>query len=157
MSRNISRAMLAMACFTLLVMGFAPAAKAQGCSLSQTAGKWGFSTNGTVVGIGPRQSIGVFTLDAAGNLLHGKGTASLNGAVTDEIFSGTYTVNPGCTGTITVEFFDASGNKTLAATGDLVFVEDMRELRMIYKTAVLPDGTALAPVIVVDAKRINEQ
>jgi hypothetical protein len=157
MSRNISKAMLAMACFTLISMGFTLAARAQACSLSQTAGKWGVSTNGTVVGIGPRQSVATFTLDAAGNVLHGKGTASLNGTVTDEIFSGTYTVNPDCTGTMTVEFFDASGNKTLAATGDLVFVQDMRELLLIYKTAVLPDGTALAPVIVVDGKRINEQ
>jgi hypothetical protein len=110
-----------------------------------------------VVGIGPRQSIGIFTLDPAGNVLHGKGTASLNGTVTDEIFSGTYSVNPDCTGTMAVEFFDASGNKTLAATGDLVFVQDMRELRLIYRTAELSDGTALAPVIVVDGKRINEQ
>jgi hypothetical protein len=49
MSRKISKAMLAMACFNLLGMGFAPVASAQACSLSQTAGKWGFSTNGTVV------------------------------------------------------------------------------------------------------------
>jgi hypothetical protein len=143
---------------TTLLMNITATAQGVGpaCSLSQTAGKWGFSTNGTIVGIGPRQSVGIFTLDAAGNVLNGKGTASLNGMISDEMFSGAYTVNLDCTGTMTVEFVDPSGNKTLAATGDLVFVQDMRELRLIYRTAVLSDGTALAPVIVVDAKRTRE-
>ena len=97
MSRNVSRAMPAIACFALFCAGFAPGSQAQGCSLSQTAGRWAVSTNGTVIGIGPRVSAGIFTLDAAGNV-HGKATSSLNGAVTSEYFAGTYSVSPDCTG-----------------------------------------------------------
>ncbi len=141
------------ALFVLLV----PAARAQdegACSNASVAGKWGFTTNGTVVGIGPRDSLGIFTLDGAGNLLNGKATASLNGSVTEETFSGTYTVNPDCTGRLAIQIFDLSGNKILTATLDLVFDNNVRELRAIFTSAVLPNGTPLGTVITVNAKRL---
>jgi hypothetical protein len=139
--------------FATLTLFAAPSAHAQQCSLAGVEGKWGFTTNGTVVGIGPRSSLGIFTLDGAGNLLKGKATASLNGSVTDEIFSGTYTVNPDCTGKLAIDISDLSGNKILTATLDLVFDDNVRELRAIFTSAVLPNGTPLATVITVDGKR----
>ncbi len=137
-----------------------PAARARGegaCSNLTVAGKWGFTTSGTVVGIGPRASLGIFTLDAAGNLLNGKATASLNGVVTDETFSGTYTVNPDCTGKLAIDIFNLSGNKILTATLDLVFDDNVQETRAIFTSAVLPNGTPLATVITVDARRLFPQ
>lgn len=125
-----------------------------GCSVASVAGKWGFTTNGTVVGIGPRDSQGIFTLDGAGNLVNGKGTASLNGSVTDETFTGTYSVSRDCTGTLAIEIFDPSGNKILTGTLDIIFDDNVRELRAIYTSAVLPDGTALGVVITAQAKRV---
>ena len=125
-----------------------------GCSLASVAGKWGFTTNGTVVGIGPRDSLGIFTLDGAGNLVNGKATASLNGSVTDEAFAGTYSVNPDCTGKLAIVISDPSGNKILTATLDLVFDNNVRELRALFTSAVLPNNTPLATVITVDAKRL---
>jgi hypothetical protein len=83
MKRNISVATLTMILLNMLYLGLAPTARAQderGCSNASVAGKWGFTTNGTVVGIGPRDSLGIFTLDKAGNLLNGKATSSLNAA-----------------------------------------------------------------------------
>jgi hypothetical protein len=157
MKRNISVATLTMILLNMLYLGLAPTARAQderGCSNASVAGKWGFTTNGTVVGIGPRDSLGIFTLDKAGNLLNGKATSSLNGSVTDETFSGTYSVNPDCTGKLTIQIFDLSGNKILAATLDLVFDSDVRELRAIFTSAVLPNGTPLGTVITVQAKRL---
>jgi hypothetical protein len=157
MKRNISLTTLSMILLTMLYAGLAPTARAQdevGCSNASVAGKWGFTTNGTVVGIGPRDSIGILTLDGAGNLLKGKATSSLNGTVTDETFSGTYTVNPDCTGKLAIQIFDLSGNKILAATLDLVFDNNVRELRAIFTSAVLPNGTPLATVITVQAKRL---
>lgn len=139
--------------FAMVALGAAPSARAQQCSSAGVAGKWGFTTSGTVVGIGPRASVGIFTLDAAGNLLKGKGTSTLNGVVTDETFSGTYTVNPDCTGKLTADIFDLSGNKILTGTLDLVFDNNVRELRAIFTSAALPNGTPLATVITVDAKR----
>lgn len=125
-----------------------------GCSLTSVEGKWGFTTNGTVVGIGPRDSLGIFTLDGDGNLVNGKATASLNGVVTDETFSGTYTVNHDCTGKLAIQIFDPSGNKILTATLDLVFDSNVREIRALFNSAVLPNNMPLATVITVEAKRL---
>jgi len=138
-------------------LGLVPAARAQdegGCSNASVAGKWGFTTNGTVVGIGPRDSLGIFTLDGAGKLVNGRATASLNGTITDEMFSGTYSVNPDCTGKLAIEIFELSGNMLLTATLNIVFDDNVRELRAMYTSAVLPNGTALGTVITVQAKRL---
>jgi hypothetical protein len=139
------------------LLSLAPAMRAQderGCSNASVAGRWGFTTNGTVVGIGPRDSLGIFTLDGAGNLLNGKATSSLNGSVTDETFSGTYSVNPDCTGKFSIEIFDLSGNKLLTATLNIVFDDNVRELRAMYTSAVLPNGTPLGTVITAQGKRL---
>src|ERR1700730_10330135 len=121
MKHKVVSATLLMICLAAMYMGLAQAAQAETCSTAKAAGKWGFTTNGTVVGIGPRASLEIFTLDGAGNLLNGKATASLNGSVTDETFSGTYSANPDCTGKLAIQIFDPSGNKILTATLNLVF------------------------------------
>jgi hypothetical protein len=157
MKRNISQTTLVMIFLMMLYVGLAPAASAQnegGCSNATVAGKWGFTTNGTIVGIGPRDSLGIFTLDGAGNLVNGKATASLNGSVTEETFSGTYSVNPDCTGKLSIQIFDLSGNKILSATLNLVFDDNVREMRALFTSAVLPTGTPLGTVITVQAKRL---
>jgi len=156
MQHKISRATVTIIGFAFLWANFALATEAKVCSLSRTAGKWGFTTNGTVVGVGPRVSLGIFTLDASGNLRNGKATASLNGAVTGEAFSGAYSVNSDCTGKLAVDVFDLSGNKAFTATLDLVFDEDVQELRGMFTSTVTAAGVALAPVIAVDARRIHE-
>ena len=91
----------------------APAHAAGPCSLARAAGKWSFTDNGTVIGVGPRTAVGTLTLDASGNVSNGVATSSLNGAIADETFSGTYTVNPDCSGTISV---------TISSGGVEVFV-----------------------------------
>lgn len=140
---------------TLLTLAQATRAQDEGgCSNASVTGKWGFTTNGTVVGIGPRDSVGIFTLDGAGKLVNGKATASLNGNITDETFSGTYSVNPDCTGKLAIEIFDLLGNKLLTATLNVVFDDSVRELRAIFTSAVLPNGTALGTVITAQAKRL---
>ncbi len=140
--------------FAAVALSAVPSAHAQQCSLASVAGKWGFTTSGTVVGIGPRASVGIFTLDGAGNLLKGKATASLNGAVTEETFSGTYTMNPDCTGKLAADIFDASGNKILTITVNLVFDDNVREARGVFTSAMLPNGTPLGTVIAVEGKKI---
>lgn len=135
-------------------LSVAPAMRAQECSNASVAGKWGFTANGTVVGIGPRASLGIFTLDGAGNFLNGKATSSLNGSVTDETASGTYAVNPDCTGKFVVVISDLSGNKLLTATLEVVFDDNLRHLRALYTSVVLPNNTPLATVITADGKRL---
>jgi hypothetical protein len=155
MKRAILRITMAIL-FGGTLLSLVPTMRAQdegGCSNASVAGRWGFTTNGTVVGIGPRSSLGIFTLDRAGNLVKGKATASLNGSVTDETFAGTFTVNPDCTGKLTITISDLAGNKILVATLDLVFDDHVRQMRGIFTSAVLPNGTPLGTVITVDAKR----
>jgi hypothetical protein len=89
----------------------------RGCSLETVAGNWTVSDTRTVTGIGPRAAVGTFTFDTEGNLLNGAATLSLNGTIAGETFSGAYTVNSNCTGTINGEIFDASsGAELFAAT-----------------------------------------
>lgn len=129
-------------------------AHGQSCSLARAAGQYGFSDNGTVVGVGLRVAVGIFTLDAAGNL-NGKGTSSLNGAVADETFSGEYTADSDCTGTFkNIQIRDLSGNLLLTITADLAWDDSMKQLRAIFTSATLPDGTSLLTVIGADARKM---
>src|SRR5215469_4730686 len=69
---------------SLLLTISAPAqADGPSCSLSRAAADWTFTDNGTVIGIGPRAALGKFTLTAAGNLLNGVATSSLNGVIAE--------------------------------------------------------------------------
>jgi hypothetical protein len=124
-----------------------------GCSTERAAGRWGFTDSGTVVGIGPRTAVGVFALDGNGNLLNGVATSSLNGSVAEETFSGTYTVNPNCTGTLSVGIY-VSGSLSYTVTLNLAFDDDMKALRGLFTSAVVePSGTPLSTVIALDARK----
>jgi hypothetical protein len=157
MNRTFSKSLLAIACFLPLATVSAPAGNAQACSASQVAGKWAAWTNGNVNGIGPRVSAGIFTLDTVGNVTHGKATSSLAGTVISEVFSGTYSVNPDCTGELLLNIFDTSGNKLFTATLAVYFDDGGQELRGIYTSAVTPppNNTALLTEIVVDGRKVG--
>lgn len=138
----------------VLTVGLAAPAHADdnNCSLARSAGKWSFTDQGTVVGIGPRTAMGVFTFDGEGNLQNGIATSSLNGAIASETFSGTYTVNPDCTGTISIDIF-SSGTEILAVTLSIAFDQDMKHVRGIFTSAATPNGTQLSTVINLDARK----
>jgi len=138
--------------FTTALAVPAYAQESHACSLARSGGKWSFTDQGTVLGIGSRTAIGVFALDGAGNLQNGIATASLAGSVASETFSGTYTVNPDCTGTISVEIF-SSGTEILAVTLSIAFDEDMKHIRGIFSSATTPNRTQLATVIILDAQK----
>jgi hypothetical protein len=157
MTRNIAPRALVIVFAVTLVLSMAGTAQAadSACSLARAAGTYGFSTSGTVVGVGSRVSAGIFTLDAAGNLVNGKATSSLNGAIAGETFSGTYTVNSDCTGTFNdLEIRDQSGNLLLTITAYLAWDDNMKQLRAIFTSATVPDGTSLLTVISADARKM---
>jgi len=74
------------------------------CSTASVAGRFGFTTTGSIPAVGPVAATGIFAQDASGNIT-GAQTRSLNGSVADETFTGTATVNSDCTGTDTVQVF----------------------------------------------------
>ena len=58
-------------------------------------------SSGTFVGIGPVAGLGRVTLDGNGNSVN-PFTASVNGSIVRAISTGTYTVNSGCSATLTL-------------------------------------------------------
>jgi len=156
MKCSITRTGIAIGFAMAMIVSMASPAQAGGppCSLARAAGNWAFTDNGTVVGIGLRATVGTFTLDAAGNVLNGVATSSLNGSVADETFSGTYTVkNAHCTGTMSLTFYDTSANEILTVTLNLAFDDKMDELRGLFTSATLPNNTPLPTVITLDARQ----
>src|ERR1700680_5061819 len=155
MKSNTSCKCLVSLCAVVLATFIAAPAYAEeshACSLARAAGKWSFTDQGTVLGIGSRTAVGVFTLDRTGNLQNGVATASLAGAVASETFSGTYSVNGDCTGSITVQI-SASGTQILTVTLSIAFDEDMKHMRGIFTSAATPDGTQLLTVINLDGRK----
>lgn len=155
LKRNLSRTALVIvfAATILTSMAATAQAKKNACSFARAAGKYGTSDSGTVVGIGPRAADALLTLDTEGNI-GGPATASLNGSVTHSTLSGTYTVNPDCTGTASFSEFDQSGNVIITATVDFVWVDNMREILFIFTSAKLANGTPLGTVINGNAKKL---
>lgn len=122
------------------------------CSLKRAAGKWSFTDNGTVVGVGPRVAVGILTLDSAGNVSNGVATSSLNGAVAQETFSGTYTVNSDCTGTIQVTIY-SGGAELFAVTLNSAFDEGMKHIRAVFTSVIAPNGASLPTIVALDGKK----
>ena len=122
------------------------------CSLERAAGHYSMTDTGTVVGVGPRTTVAVFTLDGHGNLLNGVGTSSLNGSIASETFSGTYAVNSDCNGSMDVKIYSGT-TELFEITGFLAFDDNMKEMRAVFTSIVTPDGTALASVIGLQARK----
>jgi hypothetical protein len=138
---------------TLSLLAIAPGLHAVTCSNATAAGKWGFTTNGTVIGLGPVGAIGRFSQDVVGNLI-GAQTRSLNGGVADETLTGNVTVNPDCTATGTINVYD-SGTLVRITTVNVIYVNNVRDAHGIFTALVLqPSGIKLPTVITVDLKRL---
>jgi hypothetical protein len=67
---------------------------------------------------------------------------------------GVLTVKSDCTGSITLDFFEA-GVPVRTSVLSLVFDNNQQELRMVQKSFTLPNGTVLPVIIAVEAKRIQ--
>jgi hypothetical protein len=118
--------------FLAALGGNVPAAHAGSCSLTRVAGRYGYTTSGSIPSLGPFAAVGAVSLEASGNF-SGTQTTSINGAILEETVSGTYTVNADCTGTVLVNVYH---NGVLARTTNLsvVFVNNQREFRAIFLT-----------------------
>lgn len=116
-----------------------------GCTLRKLSGDWGYTTNGTRVGVGPVAGAGSYSADRDGNILDGKQTVSFNGLIADETFSGTYTVNDDCTGSAVVVVASPVAPRTSHL--NIVWINDGDDVRMVFTDA----GT----VLTVDGKRIH--
>ena len=125
MKQAITSVVFVMAFVSLLVLGLVSRGQAGECSNASIKGIYGFSCEGTVVGVGPLAVIGVLTADGNGNGSEVE-TISFNGDIVQgATFTVTYTVNADCTGS-----FVSSG---LGAVfhNDFVIDDNKKEIRLI--------------------------
>jgi len=154
MKLNMTRILFGVIFFAALI-GTPASAQARSCSLTDSAGNYGFTLTGVVIlgtAPAPIAAIGRATLDAGGNV-SGTESRSVGGGFADETFTGTYAVNPDCTGTTTLNFYE-SGQLVRTSVLSIVFDNNEREIRMAQKSLQLPNGAFLPVVIIVEARRI---
>ena len=109
------------------------ASKAMECSKATLTGSFGYSSTGTLLDsyvpapyAGPFGEVGRQTFDGRGNT-SAKATTSSNGNIAPVTIEGTYTVNPDCTGAMTLNV--SPFESTVHA--DFVIDEDGAQLRAI--------------------------
>ena len=96
----------AIAAVTALALGMSPMAKAdnKGCSNASLKGTFAHMASGFITAppsmAGPLAGVGTDTFDGNGNIA-GTATLSLNGNIVPVAETGTYKVNPDCTGAYT--------------------------------------------------------
>lgn len=127
-------------------------AQSRHCSAASVAGRWAFTTVGTVVGIGPVSAVGTYNADRSGNLT-GSQTRSLNGDVEDETFTGTITVNDDCTGVDVIQVYQ-SGLLVRTTTLNVVYDDNGRGARAIFTSLVLSNAVSLHPVLTIEARKL---
>ena len=144
--------LMVLAIILLLTLTARAQADEPSCSLSRAAANWTITDSGTVIGVGPRAALGKFTLNADGLLLNGVATSSLNGVIAEETFSGTYTVNSDCIGTISVEIFSGA-TELFAVTLSVIFDKKMEHMHGLFTSVVTPSGASLPTVIAAEGRR----
>jgi hypothetical protein len=159
MKRNIARLTLVVISLATLYVSLVREARAQdenSCSTAKAAGDWGFTLTGTLLlptGPVPAAAIARGTFDARGNIVSATEARNVGGDFANETITGSWTVNSDCTGTLTVKAYEA-GVLVRTSVVPMVFVDNLREIRMVQQSLTLPDGTTLPAVITLDAKRL---
>ena len=154
MKQHMSSKTLTVVCVAALALGIVSPAQAgtHKCSLATVAGTYGLTTTGSIPAIGPVSAVGLVTIDKSGNL-SGSQTRSLNGAVADETFTGTATINPDCSGTDVFQVFQ-DGVLVRTSTLNLVYDDNGHSARAIFTSIVLPNGAQLPSILTIDARRV---
>ena len=126
MKRNNTAKTLAIAGAMVLALGLAPAVKAadKGCTNASLKGTFSHVGTGFITGVGPLAGAGTDTFDGNGGIT-ATASLSVNGKIGQVTATGTYKVNPDCTGTYTIPggttlFFviDDGGNEVKAVCTD---------------------------------------
>jgi hypothetical protein len=119
---NIAKT-FALAAVAAVALAIAPAAKAddKGCSNASLRGTFAYTSTGAITApdflVGPFAEVGTQTFDGRGGTTAAV-VSSQNGNILPLTITGTYTVNPDCTGTMTLQV------SPIAVTVDVFFVID---------------------------------
>ena len=128
----VARATLAAVGVALFITVALPA-QAEPCSLANVAGSFGYTTSGfvaTPTGVFvPAAAAGRIVFDRSGNV-SGTQTRVVAGSSLEETYSGTYSVNPNCTGSFTV----LVEPDTRTSTVDLVWTDNTNGVSAVFTT-----------------------
>jgi hypothetical protein len=108
MKRNTIANTLTLAAIAVFALGVTPMAKAddKGCSIASLKGTFAYSSSGFITApasvAGPFFEVGTQTFDGRGGTT-ATARASQNGNILPLTVTGTYTVDPDCTGTLTLQ------------------------------------------------------
>jgi hypothetical protein len=157
----MNRHSVRIACGVVLVIGLAGAAAAQarGCSNATVKGAWGYTETGSVIAPTPTggtlvvtaAAVGRYDFDHAGGF-EGEQNSSAAGAVSHDTKLGTYTINPDCTGTLTLTVYKDGVAQRLSVWA-FVIDDNGREMRAIMTSMTLPTGVPLAPIMTMTARK----
>jgi hypothetical protein len=116
------------------------------CTPALIAGTWGYTETGWLIlpaptGAIPYASVGRLVIDPNGNV-SGARTASAAGTLLKGTITGSITVNPDCTGTLTQTITEQTGTST-PGTKSVVFLNNGTEANML----VTPNGMAVLTVV----------
>ena len=126
MKQVITSAVLVLSFISLLVLGLVSRVQAGECSNAGIKGPYGFSCEGTLVGVGPLAVVGVFTADGKGTGSEVE-TISFNGEISQGVpFTVTYAVNADCTGS-----FVSTGPDGAPFDNYFVIDDHKKEIRLI--------------------------
>src|SRR5215469_18893478 len=171
MKRNLAVLAASAACVSLVVwatsgekhmtsLPVVHAASPTGCSTETVAGNWGVTLSGTLIlPTGPVPAAGVArgSFDAQGNATPGATEArNVGGGFANETLTGSWIVNPDCTGTLTIHAYE-SGVLVRTSVLSIVFVDNLNKALMVQESLTLPDGTLVPAVITAEGERIFPQ
>ena len=145
MKRKLAVTALTTVGVVLLMFAAMPAQAAQ-CSFEKVAGSYGYTTNGFVAAspttFVPVAAAGTITFDGQGNV-SGTQTRVVAGSALDETYTGTYSVNPDCTGSFTV----LVQPDTRTSTVNLVWTDNTNVASAVFTTPGF--------ILTATARRIN--
>lgn len=154
MKRHLTSTTLMLLSVGALWIALAPSAVAA-CSQTQAAGQWGFSYSGTVLtpsGAVPIASAGRFSQDSSGNV-SGTETVNLGGNASDDVITGKLTVGAHCTFLLVASIYQ-NGEVVRTSIINGVYLSNLTEVKAVFRSATLPDGTDLPVIITIDGNRL---
>src|SRR5215510_10003390 len=144
MKRNALSTAIA-AVVTLAIIAGAQRAQAAQCSLANVAGTYGYTSQGTIIAnnIGPFAAVGRVEF-GPGHSLSGSQQSSFGGVQVAETVSGSFYVNPDCTGKANI---NVTGGVPRSTTLKLVWDDQRNQIRAIFLTT--------GAVVTIEARRID--
>lgn len=150
-----------------IVVALAGTARAQSpvCSNVTLGGAWGYTETGSVIAPSPTGGTVTVTAAAVGRYVftrtgtfEGDQHSSANGAVGQDQKLGIYTINPDCTGTLTLTVFRSGVSQRLSVWAFVIVdVEGRPEMQAIMTSMTMPNGVALAPIMTMIARPVDSR